>query len=156
MAHFSIPGSHRYSVPMTQRWLTCDFSFMALRGLCIWSWEESFVDCDQWISSNILFFCLQTEHPSTNDSKGIKSILFTHVVNTPNTLPSRAVGAVFRGRMCGECYNHLCRSVQRFHRYQNHMLTHVFVLVKMFLKIKISPPLGYFFLSLLKVPRVTE
>lgn len=56
LAHFSIPGSHWHSVPMTRRWLTCDFSFMVLRGLHIWSWEGSFVDCGQWISSNILFF----------------------------------------------------------------------------------------------------
>lgn len=56
MAHFSIPGSHWRSVPMAHRWLTCDFSFMSLWGLHIWNWEGSFVDCDQWISSNILFF----------------------------------------------------------------------------------------------------
>lgn len=53
---FLNPKKYWHSVPMAQRWLTCDFSFMALWGLHIWNWEGPFVGCDWWISSNILFF----------------------------------------------------------------------------------------------------
>lgn len=169
MAHFSIPGSHWYSVPMTRRWLSCDFSFMALRGLCIWSWEESFVDCDQWISSNILFFVsrlnilpLMIQKASNPSSLHMLRIL-------PTRFPPEPWGNVQRENVwwmlqslvsfCSEVpsksYANPCvcpRENVVFPFLQE--IPSAFFL--MFLKIKISSPLGYFFLSLLKVPRVTE
>lgn len=71
-------------------------------------------------------FCPQNEHPSSNASKSVKPSSLRMLWTLPTSFGPEAIGQCSGGRgwVLDVTIIRVC-SVQMFHQYQNHMLTHV-------------------------------